>query len=944
MPEIFLKRKPGRKLFLLILLLVFLLLPHPAKKDSKLGNPLERYGNISEDNSSAARKWIFLGEEIAKNANFAPATAARFYSYIASVYSDVLEKTGSSEQANVATAEIIKGFSPASTNFATNLAGLSPEAKKILQEYKKRLLEDNFNLTWDQKTPGENYWYIRDGKLDSGAMAGGWKKWILPDNFDIEVPAPPLPGSSLNELENEIIKYAVAHRLEADLPTIYFWHGASGFEKGQANDNITPAGVWQNILFKEMGSELDEASYARAQKILGQSIADSFIYAWRVKYQYFSLRPSMQIEDLDLAVADPPFPGYISGHSTISATAATVLSGLFPQKRDLWKKQATDARNSRLVAGIHYNIDNEVGLRLGEKIGQEILRKVLPENKVPKDRPFAIPLVYRSEAFAKISLAFTIGLTARDLFFGQMETFFKDAVSPKAGSKFIEVATKAGVSNSSSFGRFYPETNPMTGGAAWGDYDNDGKLDLYVGSINPELSGTLYKNNGNGTFTDTTLISGIDHKGNSFGVSWADFNNDANLDLYISNYGDAGSLSAPGEANVLYRNNGDGTFKNVTKEARVGGNYHSAGHAWADYNKDGYLDLYVANYGVIIDGKVKSEANNLYRNNGDGTFTDVASFLGVTDVVKPFGWIFPNKPVEEELRSGFSYQPLWFDYDGDGWEDLFVATDFGASPLFKNNRGRGFVDVTKEAGLNIYGTGMGVAAGDFDNDLDLDLFVTNIEEDYLWRNNGDGTFTEIAEEMGVADKGHGWATNMFDYDNDGDLDIHVINGAEGPNWRNKGRRIPTSRDSLYQNEGGKFIEVARRVGLGESEVALSAAWGDYNNDGATDMYVVQTNNQNKLYKNKGNKNNWIKIHLKGTKSNKSGIGSRITVKTPDGVQMQEVLSNSSYLSQNSIWLTFGLGGASTVEEVAISWPSGRVQNLKNIQPNQVLTITEKISD
>jgi hypothetical protein len=212
-------------------------------------------------------------------------------------------------------------------------------------------------------------------------MAGKWKTWILEGNEEFIIPPPPEMDSLSDKLEIEKVRYATQRRKREDIDVVRFWHGASGFTKEGSGGNITPAGVWQNILFTELeGQDIDEATYSQAQKILAQSIADSFIQTWKVKYKYWTQRPSMRDPYLVLTVADPPFPGYVSGHSTISATAATVLSNLFPKKEGVFLQNAKDAKNSRLIGGIHYDIDNEIGEYLGKRIGYSIFEKPNPES------------------------------------------------------------------------------------------------------------------------------------------------------------------------------------------------------------------------------------------------------------------------------------------------------------------------------------------------------------------------------------------------------------------------------------------------------------------------------------------------------------------------------------------------------------------------------------
>lgn len=911
------------------------------QNDFKVSDRYKEYLEVKTDeNSPVSRRWMDFSLTTAKRLNLSPTHASRFYAYVATTYSDVLEKTGSASEASVATRDVINALYPVrkteTDEFFKSLGfenSLSKESADIVEKIIDRPAIDNSNLTWDKAVPeGTDKWYIRENKVDGGAMAGAWLPWILDKETDFTVPQPPNENSLYGKLESEKVNFAVSERNIEDIDAVYFWHGTRGFEKGASGDNITPAGVWLNIFYKEVGN-IDDLKFAKDQKILSQSIADSFIVAWRVKYKYYTKRPSMLSENLNLAVGDPPFPSYVSGHSTISYTAATVLGSLYPEKKYLWERNAKDARNSRLLGGIHYNIDNLIGCLLGKQVGQ----KILEESSL-------------SKAKGKLSVSNTYGITGAGEFallkaamtWSKVPKLISENISelrkPSVGVSFRDVSKESGILTDIN-SDYYPKPNPMTGGSAWADYDRDGDLDLYVASINPEEENKLYRNDG-GNFTNIAPEAGVNYKGNSWGVAWADYDRDGDSDVYISNFGQNEDLDSPGEKNILYKNNGDGTFTDVTGISGTGGRGHSTGVAWADYDRDGDVDLYVSNYGVLLTGGLmKSEPNHLFRNNGNGTFTDVAKKLNVTDVDFGTGWHLGASP-NNQLRSGLSYQPQWLDIDGDSNMDLFVATDFGSSPLFRNNGDGSFTDITESSGMNIYGTNMGVAAGDYDNDLDIDIFVTNIEDDYLWRNNGNKTFSQVAPDLKVADLGHGWATGLLDIDNDGDLELYVVNGAEGVNWRNPGRRIPKSRDSLYLMDSGKYVEVSKKAGISDTDIALGGSFADFDGNGFTDIFLNLTNGNNKLLKNSGNSNNWLTVRLQGTESNRDAIGAKIILTTSTGKQIREVSSGGSYLSQNSPWPTFGIGRDSSIQKIEVIWPSGKKDELTNITPGKIITITE----
>ncbi|MEX2028515.1 MAG: CRTAC1 family protein [Candidatus Curtissbacteria bacterium] len=492
-------------------------------------------------------------------------------------------------------------------------------------------------------------------------------------------------------------------------------------------------------------------------------------------------------------------------------------------------------------------------------------------------------------------------------------------------------------------------------GAAWSDYDNDGFLDLLLSREFVKL----YKNNGNDTFTDVTEKSGLGNKKAAAGF-FADYDNDGCPDLYLS-----------GE-NSLLHNNCAGSFDNVTQKAGIKPSVSPTGAAWADYDSDGYLDLYVANFGQLKEklGNNKrlylSEPNFLYRNNGNGTFTDVAEKTGthgVTQCLKGFEKDqieSPGGPYKE------SFQPIWFDYNNDRKIDLFVATDRGISPLYKNGGGGTFTDVTREAGLCRFNTGMGVTAGDYDSDGNMDLYLTNFGPNYLWHNMGTGSFTEKAAETNTADHSSvGWGTQFFDYDNDGSEDIYVVNGAakdevgvpsktgsdfydaNGIEKDASGKIYAGNKlDRLYKNDGhGKFKDVSEAEGIAGSIAKGAGALADFDNNGFADIFVVpdpyEQNAPYSLYKNRGNSNNWITIKLIGTKSNRDAIGARIILKAGGKTQTREVLSSSSFLSQNSLWQTFGLGKTQKIDSIEILWPSGQKQTIVNQNPGQTLTVREQ---
>jgi len=419
---------------------------------------------------------------------------------------------------------------------------------------------------------------------------------------------------------------------------------------------------------------------------------------------------------------------------------------------------------------------------------------------------------------------------------------------------------------------------------AWGDFNNDGVLDLYVANVG--TANRLYRSSGDGTFAEVAAVSGMFYIGASLGAAWGDYNDDGNLDLYLVNYGDA---------NRLYQNNGDGTFLEVGVASNTADSGDGRGGAWADYDADGDLDLYVANDG----------GNKLYSSNGDGTFSDATVTSGTAD-------------------GGSCISAAWGDYDNDGDPDLYV-TRSGTNRLFRNNGDGTFLDVAPSAGTD--GASIGAGWGDYDNDGDLDLYVTGGSGNRLHRNNGDGTFTDVGAESGTSAAG-GNVVAWGDYDNDADLDFFV------------GGRIHNSR--LYRNNAdGTFAEVAVASGLAGDMDNNSAAWCDYDNDGDIDLYVAY-DGANHLYRNDNAVapgDHWLQVDLAGTASNRSGIGARIRCVAGTTTQIREV-SGGSGSSQNSLTAEFGLGTAAVVDSLEIHWPSGIVQTLTGQSVDQRITVTE----
>ncbi|HEV2275336.1 MAG TPA: CRTAC1 family protein [Acidobacteriaceae bacterium] len=546
---------------------------------------------------------------------------------------------------------------------------------------------------------------------------------------------------------------------------------------------------------------------------------------------------------------------------------------------------------------------------------------------------------------------------------------FQTAAAPgDAGSVpvvFVDVAREAGLNAPNVWGgithkRYILEAKGS--GLAFFDYDNDGWLDIYL-TNGTRLDTTwppgkaptshLYKNNRDGTFTDVTESSGLARTGWQTGVCVGDYDNDGWDDLFCCFWGQ----------NLLFHNNGNGTFTDVTRRAGLWQDRvrWGSGCCWLDYDRDGFLDLFVANYIDFDIAKVPAQGgsppcmwkgvpvmcgprglpggmNLLYHNNGDGTFTDVSERSGI---LKP--------------GARYSITPVSYDFDNDGWPDIYVAVDSQPSILFHNNHDGTFTDIAVQAGCalseeGLEQSGMGVAVGDYDCDGWFDIFKTNFSDDAsdLYRNTGNGAFSDVTFASGFGANTHyvGWGCGFIDYDNDGWPDILQVNGHVYPEVDDL-HIDQTFRNPrlVYRNIGGKtFQDVSAKLGPGIREAYSSrgAAFGDFDNDGDVDVLIMNMNDLPSLLRNDGgNKNNWIKIKLIGTKCNRTAIGARVRVATGDHFQINEVSSGSSVMSQSDLRLHFGLGKAKVVDSIEITWPTTqKTQKFTNIQANQILTIRE----
>jgi len=533
---------------------------------------------------------------------------------------------------------------------------------------------------------------------------------------------------------------------------------------------------------------------------------------------------------------------------------------------------------------------------------------------------------------------------------------------PGAGPppKFVNVAQKLGLTAShiSSPEKHYV-IESMSGGIGLFDCDGDGRLDIIMAngsSVERYRKGgdplvTLWHQEANGTFKDITQAAGMTRKGWGMGVAVADFDNDGNLDVYVTGYG----------GNVLYRNKGKCQFEDITDKAGVRGGGFSTGAAWADYDRDGNVDLFVSRYVHVdmdqlpVPGSAQfckykgievqcgpwgmpGESDLLFHNRGDGTFEEVAVKAGVSDPSHYYG-----------------LGAVWGDYDNDGWPDLYVANDTTANYLYHNNHNGTFSDTGMLLGAALSGDGleqgsMGVDWGDYDHSGRLCIFVTNFAEQgaMLARNLGQEGFDDVSWKAGVGQATYplvGWGTSFFDMDNDGWLDLFVDNGHVYPQANTIPGGAPYEQPLLlYRNNwDGTFEDVSQASGLAgiPPHSRRGAAFGDIFNDGNIDVVVVDIDGPPLLLKNLNQDGNHrVEFKLVGTKSNRAAIGARVTVRAGKLVQFSEVKGGGSYLSQNDLRQHFGLGQETKIDSVQIRWPSGRVEALTNITPDAIYTLIE----
>ena len=575
-------------------------------------------------------------------------------------------------------------------------------------------------------------------------------------------------------------------------------------------------------------------------------------------------------------------------------------------------------------------------------------------------------MIFTRRRFVRLSLASALSAATGKLFAQGVSPHTAKPLARSAPSgrpfhaHFVDVAESAGLREPVIYGGVESKKYILeaTGcGCAFLDYDNDGWMDIFLltgtrlGGAPYGTSNRLYKNNRDGTFTDVTEKAGLRALGWASGVCVGDYNNDGFEDIFCTNFGQ----------NRLYRNNGDGTFTDVTEAAGLSNAQPrwGAGCSFLDYNRDGHLDLFVSNYvrfslehapvpgensncnwkGIPVEcgpRGLPTGLHSLYRNNGDGTFTDVSQQAGIASA-----------------RESYGMTVVAADFDEDGWPDIYVACDSTPSLLFMNNHDGTFREegVLRGVALSDDGAeqaGMGVGIGDYDLDGHLDLFKTHFADDTngLYHNDGEGNFDDVTRSSRIAVEIRyvSWGAGMVDLDNDGYPDIFMVTGNVYPEVE---RKLPQYANktprAVFRNLGnGTFEELMKEAGPGVAAPHCSrgCAFGDFDNDGDMDILIVNLNEPPSLLRNDlSGKQNWIKVKLEGVKSNRSAIGARVVVHYQGKKQAQTVASQSSFYSSNDPRLHFGLGGSKSAD-IEVYWPSGLHEMLKGVGANQLVVLRE----
>ena len=527
--------------------------------------------------------------------------------------------------------------------------------------------------------------------------------------------------------------------------------------------------------------------------------------------------------------------------------------------------------------------------------------------------------------------------------------------APPPAPVFVDRTREAGLNFAHSSGERIKNyiVEAKGGGGAWLDFDNDGFLDIYLtngAQLRPKRGPTprnaLYRNRGDGTFQEVTEAAGVGDTGWGMGSIAADFDNDGDGDLYVTNFG----------PNRLYRNDGQGRFSDTAVGAGVDLPGWSTGATFGDYDRDGDLDLYAAQYvdfspaaapprggmwkgTLVFAGPVglPAAADALFRNLGDGTFVEVSQQAGVVPAKAQYG-----------------LDALFADGDDDGDVDIYVANDSGPNFLFSNQGDGTFVETARSAGaaLSAEGTdqaGMGVAYGDWDNDGDRDYLVTHFEDDYntLYRNLGGGFFTVASAAVGLTAASRaklGFGACFLDWDNDGDQDLAVANGHVYPQTRHLNLEGYAQANQLFVNAGPEAAWRLVETPAGDfnrAQVSRGLARADWDNDGDLDLLVLNLDGPPALLRNDGgNAYNYLRLRLVGRASNRDGLGAKIRARAGDLIQTFELVSGGGFLSSSALWVHVGLARHTRLDHVEIHWPSGAVQHLRDLPANQTLTVEE----
>ncbi len=501
-------------------------------------------------------------------------------------------------------------------------------------------------------------------------------------------------------------------------------------------------------------------------------------------------------------------------------------------------------------------------------------------------------------------------------------------------------------------------------GGAIGDFNKDGWLDIFVNNPRGDMSNSLLKNNGDMTFTNVIKQAGLTDLNSSDQVTsmgvFFDYDGDTWQDLLVVRFG----------ITLLYKNMADGTFKDVTRHAGLNEYANSLSAITFDFDRDGDIDIYLGSYfrdlnmfslknmekNILHDSWEVSRnggSNIFYVNNGDGTFTNKTKEIGVED-------------------TGWTMALAHSDIDGDGWQDIYVANDYGTDIVFRNNQKGGFENITNRSIGSDTKKGMNAETGDFDNDGDMDLFVTNVTEEFLyecnmlWQNNGDGEFVDVSQELGVCDTGWGWGGKFFDYNNDGWLDLYVANGfftgkkdedyleillpaiwdsGEDPSnpkvWpaldgmglaASESNVLFTNRMGRYHREKESGLELAK-----DSRAILTA---DFNNDGRIDIFVTNNNSKTNMYMNNTNGGHWLEIELVGNAPNTEAVGAKLYAKSGSLTQMREVNIGNGFAGNSSTRQHFGLGLAEEVDELVVNWPDGSQQKYKHVKGDRIIRLVQ----